>query len=198
MEAINRLIQDLITVNWAGIVIPISLSVVAWFVGRSWTFFKSIGNKDLRGYIGEYFGYHGSPMIPNKIIESKIRIYKNIIGFTKINILYPGFKPYKGDGFVIGSTVYFKVKDPDNRYEELMVLRNPISTSVDIAVGTYAGISTVHDPIAGVQVLSKSKLSIGEQKKLLGAKPTLVTKLNKEQLELLSIKTQNDSAEQRH
>ena len=152
-----------------------------------------------RAHVGQYFGYHGSPMLQNKIIESEIRIYKTIFGFTKIKIHYPGFdKPYKGDGFVIGSTVYFKVKDPDNRYEELIVLRNPISPSVNIAIGTYAGISTVHDPIAGIQILSKSKLSNNDQKKLLGSKPTLVTKLNKDQLELLSIKTQNDSTEQAH
>ena len=164
----ERLYNDLLNVNWIGIIIPVLLSILFWLIGRSWNYIKSIGKKELSGFIGEFYGYYRSSINSKNIIELKVSIYKNVFVIVKVDFFYPDSGIiYKGYVYVKESAIYFKIEGNNNsRFEQLIVFNNPILKSFTVIKGTFAAMSSLHYPAAGIHVLSKNKLSQEQQKQI--------------------------------
>ena len=179
---IDRLFKDFSTVNWGEIIIPVLVSILSWFIGRSWDYIKSIGNKNLSGFIGEFYSYYRSTVDTKNIIDLKISIYKNIFGIRKVKFRYPDGRKYEGYVYTKESTIFFKTKDCTNRFEAFFVFNNPIAKSFSFIKGTFSAISTLNYPSAGVQILSRNELSQKQLNSLLSKNSTLTVKPDKKNI----------------
>jgi hypothetical protein len=133
--------------------------------------------KQIRSLAGRYYGYHLHTDNSGEIIESIWAIEKKWLRSISVMVEHPELKNeylYKGGIRFYQSHLYFNLNCITKPEEMYFVFYRPQNGRITIELGTAICIGQTGNPYAGLQIISKYKLSDSQVLKIFSKRSILV------------------------
>jgi hypothetical protein len=122
-------------------------------------------------YIGKYYAYHFATIGSGEISEYELVIHRKINGSigVKKRALYPVENQfsYKGELKVKGRHIYILLEGVDSEENVYYIISEPISRKINRIIGLVLALNMKKNPWAGLQLISKQRLSLAQAKDIL-------------------------------